>query len=183
MDPRVKRTKKMFKDALKELMLIHDDYMEITVKELCEKAGLSRRTFYLHYEYVDDVLLEIDNDYTELFIEMTKQYDHIRDIKPVVRAFFDLTEANPIYEKMLLNSSQDYLRESLRQRTVSKLDEDNLVDAIRKYDIATQHIIEQFYHNAVVTIYREWARKKKVMPKERVVDIATQLISQGLNSI
>ena len=50
LDPRVKRTKKMFKDALKELMLKHDDYMEITVKELCEKAELNRRTFYLHYE-------------------------------------------------------------------------------------------------------------------------------------
>lgn len=36
-DPRVKRTKKMFKDALKELMMVHDDYMDITVKELCEK--------------------------------------------------------------------------------------------------------------------------------------------------
>ena len=40
LDPRVKRTKKMFKEAMKELMLEHSDYMEITVKELCEKAEL-----------------------------------------------------------------------------------------------------------------------------------------------
>ena len=39
-DPRIKRTKKLFKDALKELMLIHDDYTDITVKELCEKAEI-----------------------------------------------------------------------------------------------------------------------------------------------
>ena len=51
LDPRVKRTKKMFKNALKELMLSNKDYMDITVKELCEKAELNRRTFYLHYEY------------------------------------------------------------------------------------------------------------------------------------
>ena len=49
-DPRVRRTRKMFKEALKELMLTHSDYMDISVKELCEKAGLNRRTFYLHYE-------------------------------------------------------------------------------------------------------------------------------------
>ena len=75
MDPRVKRTKKMFKDALKELMMQTDDYMTITVKELCDKAELSRRTFYLHYEYIDDVLVEIQEDFSTEFYEATKQYD------------------------------------------------------------------------------------------------------------
>ena len=42
LDPRVKRTKKMFKNALKELMLSNKDYMDITVKELCEKAKKSK---------------------------------------------------------------------------------------------------------------------------------------------
>lgn len=83
-DPRVKRTKKMFKDALKELMMVHEDYMDITVKELCEKAGLNRRTFYLHYETIDDVLVDIQEDFTIEFYEKTKQYDHIKDIEPVV---------------------------------------------------------------------------------------------------
>lgn len=34
------------------------DFDYITVKEICEKAGVNRSTFYLHYETVDDLLTE-----------------------------------------------------------------------------------------------------------------------------
>ncbi|MCR4911611.1 MAG: hypothetical protein K5925_03720 [Bacilli bacterium] len=47
-DKRVIRTKKLLKDSLKELMLKHDDYTDISVSELCEKAEINRRTFCLH---------------------------------------------------------------------------------------------------------------------------------------
>lgn len=66
---RVRLTKLMFRDALLEL--IGDrDINSITVKELCEKAGLNRTTFYLHYGEPADILAEIERD----FIGRTKKY-------------------------------------------------------------------------------------------------------------
>lgn len=43
--------------ALLEL-LEKKDYEFITIKEICQKAGVNRSTFYLHYENVDDLLVE-----------------------------------------------------------------------------------------------------------------------------
>lgn len=44
-------------DAL--LMLLEKkDFEYITVKEICEKAGVNRSTFYLHYETMADLLTE-----------------------------------------------------------------------------------------------------------------------------
>lgn len=40
------------------LLLEKKEYDFITVKEICEKAGVNRSTFYLHYENIDDLLLE-----------------------------------------------------------------------------------------------------------------------------
>lgn len=40
------------------LLLEKKDYDFITVKEICEKAGVNRSTFYLHYESIDDLLIE-----------------------------------------------------------------------------------------------------------------------------
>ena len=40
------------------LLLEKKDYSFITVKEICEKAGVNRSTFYLHYETIDDLLSE-----------------------------------------------------------------------------------------------------------------------------
>ena len=40
------------------LLLEKKEYEFITVKEICAKAGVNRSTFYLHYESIDDLLLE-----------------------------------------------------------------------------------------------------------------------------
>lgn len=39
-------------------LLSKKDFAYITVKEICEKAGVNRSTFYLHYETVSDLLFE-----------------------------------------------------------------------------------------------------------------------------
>ena len=39
-------------------LLEKKDLPYITVKEICEKAGVNRSTFYLHYETIDDLLTE-----------------------------------------------------------------------------------------------------------------------------
>ncbi len=39
-------------------LLSKKDIQYITVKEICEKAGVNRSTFYLHYETVNDLLEE-----------------------------------------------------------------------------------------------------------------------------
>lgn len=39
-------------------LLDKKSFSRITVKEICEKAGVNRSTFYLHYETVDDLLSE-----------------------------------------------------------------------------------------------------------------------------
>lgn len=39
-------------------LLEQKDFAFITVKEICEKAGVNRSTFYLHYETLSDLLAE-----------------------------------------------------------------------------------------------------------------------------
>ncbi len=43
--------------AFVELME-NKDFEYITVTEICEKAGVNRSTFYLHYETIGDLLSE-----------------------------------------------------------------------------------------------------------------------------
>ena len=40
------------------VLLEKKEYEFITVKEICEKAGVNRSTFYLHYETIDELLEE-----------------------------------------------------------------------------------------------------------------------------
>ena len=57
----------LMNSALVEI-LNKKEYEYITVKEICEKAGVNRSTFYLHYETIDDLLNEtIENQNKQFF--------------------------------------------------------------------------------------------------------------------
>ena len=58
-DTRIQVTKSMFQRAMLEL-LEEKPVGSVTVKELCERAGLNRGTFYLHYSEPIDVLHELE---------------------------------------------------------------------------------------------------------------------------
>ena len=68
MDKRIEKTKKAIKDALLTLILEYD-FNKITVKMITEKANIGRKTFYLHYGCIEDVI----TDYRDsLSIELEK---------------------------------------------------------------------------------------------------------------
>lgn len=54
-------------------LLERKDFAYITVKELCEKAGVHRSTFYLHYETLEDLLSECVEYMNEHFLAYMKQ--------------------------------------------------------------------------------------------------------------
>lgn len=49
-------------------LLEKKDFAYITVKELCEKAGVNRSAFYLHYETMNDLLKECSQYMTGRFL-------------------------------------------------------------------------------------------------------------------
>ena len=49
LDPRVKRTRQLLEDALREL-LEDKDFQSITVQDIAARAGVNRATFYAHFE-------------------------------------------------------------------------------------------------------------------------------------
>lgn len=61
-DTRVQYTRKVLKDALLKILKAKS-ISKVTIKELCEEAGLNRGTFYLHYNEPNDVLREIEGDF------------------------------------------------------------------------------------------------------------------------
>ena len=61
-DTRVQYTKKVLKDSLL-LILKEKPIAKVTIKELCEAAGLNRGTFYLHYNEPNDLLREIEDEF------------------------------------------------------------------------------------------------------------------------
>jgi len=66
MDLRVKRTRKMLREALWE-GIMERGFDQLTVSEVCERAMINRATFYRHYEDMNDLLLRgLDEFFDEI---------------------------------------------------------------------------------------------------------------------
>ena len=74
-------TAKKMDEAFLQL-LEKKDFSYITVKEICEKAGVNRSTFYLHYETLEDLLSESVEYMNEQFLEHMK-YSSVNFIEQI----------------------------------------------------------------------------------------------------
>ncbi|TCP29204.1 TetR family transcriptional regulator [Scopulibacillus darangshiensis] len=94
LDPRVKRTRQLLKDALISLIM-ENDYNLITVRDITERATLNRVTFYLHYSDKDDLMKQSTD---ELLEELT---DSVASIGEVSESFdFRGTQPHPTFVQL-----------------------------------------------------------------------------------
>lgn len=91
-DARVRYTQQTLKSALLGLM-DNKPVNRITVKEVCEKAGLNRATFYTHYTDCYDLLAQIENDLIADFVA-SLQYLRSWDMTDMINAIFEMIERN-----------------------------------------------------------------------------------------
>ncbi len=60
-DPRVRRTRRLLRDALVSLIL-EKDYTSVSIKEITERADVAYITFFRHFESIDHLLMEVLDD-------------------------------------------------------------------------------------------------------------------------
>jgi AcrR family transcriptional regulator len=60
-DPRVRRTRRMLRDALVSLIL-QKDFSSISIKDITDKAEVAYITFFRHYDSIDELLMEVLED-------------------------------------------------------------------------------------------------------------------------
>ncbi|NUQ86250.1 MAG: TetR/AcrR family transcriptional regulator C-terminal domain-containing protein [Anaerolineales bacterium] len=81
MDPRVRRTRRILREALVALIL-EKDYASISIRELTDRAEVAYITFFRHYESLDQLLMEVlDEGMGELLVHievLAKQSDTSR---------------------------------------------------------------------------------------------------------
>ena len=181
-DPRVQKTKKAFKDAFKELFIMYDDYMKITVKELCGKANLNRRTFYSHYKQIDDLLEEMFTDIANEFYGVVNKDDILGNIDEIVAAFFKMNENNLAYQKINASHAYIYLNPLLRKRIIDVLKEKKKLGTTEDYDEFVLSLLFRYYHTILCASYQYWVSQNRPIPIEEMMNHTSRLIRSGLSS-
>ena len=123
-----KKTKEYINLALYRLML-KLDYEEISVKDICEKAGISRMSFYRYYNKKDDIFVEYcDEKFAEFFEQFSKikeptleilLYEVFKFVKENQRQLQVMKKANRI--SLLLEQFEGYAKYTAKKINFSNI--------------------------------------------------------------
>jgi len=120
---RVVISKRMLKDALLSL-LKEKRLMDITIKELCDRSGINRSTFYRHYDNVSDLLDEVIDDIATLLINTSNSSlndpgNTLSYINSVLMFFRDHSEYDPLISSE--NFTMDILAGKIEVEMINRL--------------------------------------------------------------
>ncbi len=106
-DKRVQRTDKALKDAFRSLSKTNS-FQEITVKKLTEKAGINRKTFYLHYDSIDDFQNTFVNELSDALLNIITESPLNDKEMPgeIIDALFDFFEQSRDFYTFILTSDE-----------------------------------------------------------------------------
>lgn len=177
-DPRIQRTKKAFKKAFEELFSEHDDYMDITVTKLCERAGLNRKTFYLHYKQIDDLLDEMLEDMCLEFFTVIRNKNAIYDERTIVETFFELSDNNAVHKKMNASFIYHYLKPTIVKKYVEVLEKDGIMRKLTNEYNALEYIGFTFYYMILSVAYFLSCTSNRDVTREEIINYSVAILRQ-----
>ncbi len=178
-DLRVVKTIEGIKGAFENL-ICEKDYEKITVKELCDRARINKKTFYHYYETLDALLAEMQEELSAGFIDRIKDFSLPEELDKVNREFFVFaSEQGLAYEKITCGGSYRYIRDEMTVR----VNDEGWKNSKRYQDLSDMEkkLLMGFINESVLNAYRQWVESGKEIPLEEIIDITNRIVLGGVN--
>lgn len=175
-DLRYRKTERLIQQTFREL-LKEKDYFQISIQELASRAEINRNTFYLHYPSMDALLLKMQADVINRFLEPVKEARLPDDLEKVVRNCFESSLSFDVLDEKILNSKGHF--------PIDTSDTNNYI--ILKFNESyvnfspDKHPVLLTYMNGCMTeIYKYWIKNGQKEPAEDMIQLTLRLLTHGL---
>jgi AcrR family transcriptional regulator len=164
---RAARSRAALKSAFLELFRTREPE-EITVVDLCRKAGVNRSTFYAHYDYMDVLIREVLwESVKKVFSGTPAQWDLVlRDggaDKEAISAYIDNFLGDPTLRRFCTCAGSGNYRTLLIRAQI---------DLTLGPYLGGREYYAAYFHNAgVLNLLLEWIANGSRLPRETVVEI------------
>ena len=178
-DLRVQKTIEAIRSVF-EQMICEMDYHEMTVKELCERAKINKKTFYRYYPTMDDLLLELQTEMSSEYVGMISGYRLPEEMDKVNEAFFRYSVSKgEVYEKITCASGYVPIRNTMIQRVnEATWHKSAWFNNIPEWQ---RHLLIVYVQYTIVEMYKQWVADGKKAPVEEVIAMSNRLICTGLD--
>lgn len=152
---------------------------KITIKEITDKAGYNRSTFYQYFVDVYDVLDQIEKSLIPTIDELPPRNMPDQSVKTSFNMFLKLYEEKEKYYNVLLGDHGDPAFTTKMKNAMKPLIFDAVSNGTSKNEVELDFIIE-FILSAMINIVSYWFQKDKVLPAEDLIAIMYKLMDNDL---
>ena len=177
-DLRYQKTEALIQKNFRE-MLAEMDYQQITIQELSLRAQINRKTFYLHYASMDDLLHRVQTDTLKRFLEPVKDAKFPRDLEKIVRNCYEFSESSDKLDEKILNSKGHF---PITEMQLESGDIPCFAEGYDQYPTDKRVYLIIYINNCLTGIYRQWVKGGRKEPMEDMIQLTIRLISHGLLS-
>lgn len=169
-------------------LLEKKDFAYITVKEICEVAGVNRSTFYLHYETVGDLLSESIEYMNQQFLAYMQRDNEAFIAKIRSCPIRELYLVTPEYLRTYLSYIKEHQRlfcTALQNAAVLRLEDKYaglsqhvLLPILERYRVPEQDrtYIMAFYIHGIMAIITEWLKNDCIDPIEQIIAVIQKCV-------
>ncbi|MFA5585418.1 MAG: TetR/AcrR family transcriptional regulator [Saccharofermentanales bacterium] len=190
-DRRSRRTALALQQSLVELLL-EKPLREITISELTQAADISRTTFYLHYQNIDDLFIQMENNiYLQLaeLIHLSMADEHSvlyvepdeagNPTLPVLTEVFHFIRSNPQLSLVLLKNPDSTFFDK-----IWSTGHDVLIERMALLESETDVSRIEYYYIFVINglrgLIEHWIASNMREPVKQIVEIATSFVLRNM---
>lgn len=179
-DLRVQRTITSIYDAFKQL-ICEKDYSKINVTELARLARINKKTFYRYYPTLDDLLRELQAQYSKAYLDEIADLRYPRDLAKSVAAFFTYSaNQGEAYDRITTCTAGSYV--GIRQQMINDVMTKTWGQSPEFNQLADwqKQILLNFVEQTGLKVYTTWVANGRVEPLADVIQAATALMQGGV---
>ena len=181
MDKRISKTRDAIIDAYLELIFEKKD-QKITISELAQRANIARKTFYLHYESLEDIMRDAAH----------RKIDELLHILEKKRFFSNPFETDVVFQSVnqLMEPDIEFYRFLSRENPntffwteVKRIIISTTVEVYQdKVDFPAQELrlYAEYFVAGAVAVYVAWLRGELTLPLSDLARISGEATSHGI---
>ena len=164
------KSQKRILEALLNLME-QEEYNNITVKNVCRKAEISRQTFYYLFESKDEIVIYYLNTFLEE-LEQNMYDNNIISLYDLIYNYFSAIDSNENIKKFMNITSIIPVFVNILLKVMGKIHTLKTNKHVEKEDFYANH----FVASGLNGIFLFWLEKNKDIPLKELVSVIENIL-------
>lgn len=170
----------MIREAFAELVSEKQDIAKITVKELVDRADISKSTFYGHYEDIYAVRNEFEQEILSLLDDALNTYmrEHPEEFAPYINKIIQhLKDNEKLYKKIFASDDPIKFIDQLKEICNERINKDVHLNSL-SHDPNTRMAEIDFLTNGIIHLFVDYFKGALAISLDEIGDLCNKLLKR-----